>query len=129
MFFALYTAQDEKREAGSFGEGALRPDSGWDWTSPGPDVAQGKSDRLLHGGKVERLAETYYRTGDLLTGSNLALKAANIRDRLLLRRRPTMLLILSAEVRPDHPPAEALARFRQATGDPGAWMDHVAAVR
>lgn len=129
VFFALYAAQDEGREAGGFGEGALRPESGWDWTSPGPDVAQGKSDRLLHGGKVERLAETYYRTGDLLTGSNLALKAANIRDRLLLRRRPTMLLILSAEVRPDHPPAEALARFRQATGDPGAWMDHVAVVR
>ena len=129
VFLALYSAQDEGREAGGFGEGALRPDSGWDWTSPGPDIAQGKSDRLLHAGRVERLAETYYRTGDLLTGSNLALKAANIRDRLLLRRRPTMLLILSAEAQPARPPADALNRFRQSTGDPGAWMDRVAAVR
>lgn len=129
VFFALYATQEEGREAGGFGEGALRPDSGWNWTSAGPAVPHGRSERLIHGARVERLAETYYRTGDLLTGSNLALKAANIRDRLLLRREPTMLLILSAESRPGEPAAAALTRFRTATGDTGAWMDRMAAVR
>ncbi len=129
VFFALYAAQDEGREAGGFGEGALRPDSGWNWTSTGPALADGRSDRLVHSDSVERLAETYYRSGDLLTGSNIALKAANIRDRLLLRRVPTMLLILSAEARPGEPAAEALTRFRAATGDTGTWMDRMAQVR
>ena len=129
VFFALYAAQDEGREAGGFGEGALRPDSGWNWTSAGPAVPDGKSDRLVHVDRAERLAETYYRTGALLTGSNIALKAANIRDRLLLRREPTMLLILSTENRPDRPAAEALTRFRAATGETGAWMDRMARLR
>ncbi|HQD99021.1 MAG TPA: exosortase A [Novosphingobium sp.] len=129
VFFALYSAQDEGREAGGFGEGALRPDSGWNWTSEGPDVPGGRTDRLVHVDRVERLAETYYRTDGLLTGSNTRLKAALIRDRLLLRREPTMMLILSAEVRPNQPASAALSRFRSAMGDTGAWMDRVAGLR
>jgi hypothetical protein len=38
---------------------------------------------LLATGPLGRLAETTYRTGDLTTGSNLRLKLANIRDRVL----------------------------------------------
>jgi EpsI family protein len=129
VFFALYSAQDEGREAGGFGEGALRPDSGWNWTSEGPDVPGGRTDRLVHVDRVERLAETYYRTDGLLTGSNTRLKAALIRDRLLLRRETTMMLILSAEVRPNQPASAALSRFRSAMGDTGAWMDRVAGLR
>src|SRR5690606_9199251 len=38
VFFALYSAQGEGREAGGFGQGALTPDSGWSWHSPGPRI-------------------------------------------------------------------------------------------
>jgi EpsI family protein len=128
VFVALYAAQDEGREAGGFGEGALTPDSGWAWLAPGSAVPEAKSDRLLGPGGVERLAETRYRTGALLTGSNLRLKLANIHDRLRLRARPTMMLILSAEQRRGSDPAAWLRAFRASAGPLEPWMDRIAGV-
>ena len=126
--FALYANQGEEREAGGFGQGALIPDSEWAWRSAGPALGDGRVERLSAPG-VERVAATWYRSGNLVTGSNLRLKLGNIADRLLLRRNPTATLILSAEERPGHPASRALERFVAATGEPGAWMDRVAANR
>lgn len=129
VFVALYPIQSEGREASGFGEGALPPDSAWAWNSAGPAVPDGKSDLLRAHGSTERLAETYYRNGELLTGSGLKLKLATIADRLLLRREPTIMLILSAEEVGDAQGEDALNRFRQATGPLGPWMDRIAALR
>lgn len=130
VFLALYSSQGEGRKAGGFGQGALIPDSPWQWQSPGPEADGAKSDRLLAPGRVERLAETWYRTGDLTTGSNAHLKHANMADRLLLRARPTTMLILSAEERTGQPPAaQSIETFRRSTGTPGPWMDRIADIR
>ena len=129
VFYALYSAQSEGREAGGFGQGAMITESDWSWTSDGPSAAPARSDRLIAGGKIERLALTYYRTGKLLTGSNAQLKLANIADRLLLRPRPTVMLILSAEQRPGRSAAAALGAFRQTIGEPGQWMDRIGQAR
>lgn len=129
VFFALYAAQGEGREAGGFGQGALMPGNDWSWTANGPSVAGGRSERLIGRGKVERLAETYYRTGDILTGSNASLKLAAMRDRLLLRERATAMLILSAETRPGQPAEATITSFRQSVGPLDAWMDRIAQVR
>jgi len=126
VFYALYAAQGPGKKAGGFGEGALPPDSGWSWQAPGPDVAGAHSDRLLAGGPTERLAQTSYKIGDLVTGSNARLKLANIVDRLLLRRRATMMLILSAEEGGAFRAADSLAAFRASVGPMGDWMDGVA---
>ncbi|MFT4025971.1 MAG: exosortase A [Novosphingobium sp.] len=126
VFFALYASQDEGKEAGGFGEGALTPGTSWAWLSPGPDFAEAKSDRLLGAGRHGRLAETTYRSGDVVTGSNLRLKLANISDRLRLKARPTALLILSSE----EPHAEtSLRAFRRSVGPLGEWMDRVGGLR
>ncbi len=129
VFLALYSAQRPGKKAAGFGEGALPPEGAWSWHSPGREVAGGKSDRLLGPGRNLRLAETYYRTGGLLTGSAARLSLAAMQDRLLLRARPATLLILSAEERPGKPADQSLAAFRQSTGPLGTWMDRVAAVR
>ncbi len=133
VFYALYSSQNEGREAGGYGEGALRPDSPWAWVALGTDIPQAKTDRLIADGRIERLTETYYRTGSLLTGSNVRLKFANIGDRLLLHPRPTMVLILSAEeskLAGSEASREAnLAAFRQAAGPLDAWMDRLARLR
>jgi exosortase A len=125
VFYALYSAQTEGKEAGGFGEGALRPDSGWSWTSDGPPVAHAKSERLLHNGATPRLALTWYRSGNVLTGSNIRLKLGNIGDRLLLRARPTATLILSSEQSIGNDPASALGSFRSSVGEIGPWMDRI----
>lgn len=129
VFVALYSAQAEGKEAGGYGEGALRQDSDWAWQGDGPPAPAAKSERLLAQGRVERIAQTWYRSGALLDGSNARLKLTNIADRLLLRARPTMTLILSAEAHPGHDPAQALAAFRLSTGDLAPWMDRIAQVR
>ncbi|MDP3906089.1 exosortase A [Novosphingobium sp.] len=129
VFLALYGNQTDGKEAGAFGEGALRPDSDWVWHSAGAPAAGAKTDWLRAGTDVNRLAHTYYRTGDLLAGSNARLKLANITDRLRLRAAPTMQLIVSAEQTGDQDAAATLASFRQSTGDPGEWMDRIAQLR
>ena len=127
--FALYAGQGEGREAGGFGEGAVTPDGDWAWAAPAPPIADGRAERLEAPGPVQRLAVTWYRTGDATTGSNLRLRLAAIADKLLLRRRATAALIVSAEEHPERPAREAVERFFAAAGDPGAWMDRVAATR
>lgn len=129
VFYALWSSQSEGREAGGFGQGALVPDSGWAWQGEGAPVANGQSERLLGKGTVERLAQTHYRSGALLTGSNMDLKLANIADRLLLRRRTTAILILSAERGPGQSPEDAISRFRAAIGPVGPWMDRLGSGR
>lgn len=125
VFYALYGAQGDGREAGGFGQGALMPNSTWAWASPGPAIGGGKSDRLMSGGTLERYALTWYRTGSLLTGSNMRLKVANISDRLILRARPTAMLIISVEAAPGQDPVSAIQAFLAAIGDPGPWMDRI----
>jgi exosortase A len=129
VFIALYAAQGTGRKAAGSGEGALRSDFGWSWQAPGPAIGWGKSDRLLGPGRTSRLAYTAYRTGDLLTGSAARLSLANLQDRLLLRARPTTMLILSAEEHPGKSAQQSLAAFRKSTGPLDGWMDRIAALR
>lgn len=120
---ALYAAQGEGREAGAFGQGALPADTEWRWHSgtSAPDGTPGE--RLQAMGVHRRVAETWYATGDWAGTSRLQLKLRSLRDRLLLRARPTAMLILSAEERPGTDPAAAIADFRAAAGGAGEWMD------
>jgi exosortase A len=129
VFLALYSVQREGLEAGGFGQGALPEEQGWSWLAPGPAAGPARVDRLLSDKGTARLAETYYRSGDLLTGSNARLKLALVADRLLLRPRPTMLLILSSEEDGRDSAGESLAAFRRSAGPLDGWMDRVAALR
>jgi exosortase A len=129
LSFALYAKQGDGKEAGGFGEGAQPLGSPWAWEEPGPHFANGKSDVIQAPGPVHRLAVTWLRTDDLLTGSNARLKLANMRDRLLLRARPTMTLILSAEAGYGPPPDTAIRAFLAATGPVDALMDRMARIR
>lgn len=129
VFVAVYASQGEGREASGFGEGALPQNSAWAWLAPGPADGGAKSDRLLAEGRVQRLALTWYRTGALTTGSDVGLRLATMQDRVLLRARPTTVLILSAEERKEHPAHDAIAAFRHAAGPLDQWMDRMAGVR
>jgi exosortase A len=126
VFLAIYSGQAEGREAGAFGEGAIARDGGWAWLSPGPAMASARVERLLGPGRLSRLAATTYRTGDLLTGSNLRLKLAMTADRLRLKARPRLVLILSAEGKDA---GEALRAFRTSAGPLGPWMDRASGLR
>ncbi|MXP14251.1 exosortase A [Altererythrobacter confluentis] len=129
VFVALYAAQDDGREASAAGEGALVPGTQWRWLDTGPVIAGANSDYLLADGHVKRLARTSYRSGNVLTDSAVRLKLAAMVDRMMLRRQPTMMLILSAEDQGGADAAASIAKFRQAMGDEGEWMDRIAGLR
>jgi len=129
VFFALYSAQDDARDASAYGQGALVPETAWRWLEPGSGSDEAAGDVLLAEGRLLRLAQTTYRTGDLTTGSAAMLKLATMRDRLLLRGRPTATLILSVEGRPASEGAQVIAAFTDSIGDRGGWMDRIAGLR
>jgi exosortase A len=126
--YALYAAQNDGREAGGFGQGAIPLGGGWAWESSPPAISGGHADRIQTAGPVHRLAETFYRSGPLFTGSNTRLKLENIVDRLLLRERTTAALIVSAEDGvPGQPDADQSIRaFLASAGPVDAWMDRAA---
>ena len=126
LFFALYAAQEEGREAGAIGEGALMPESSWRWHSPGPDMGEGISDRMQSGGQVQRLALTVYRHRWTTTSSVMQLKLSNLRDRLTFSPHPTMMVIVSSQDGGPIPAEEAITGFLQSTGDLHLWIDRVA---
>jgi exosortase A len=127
--YALYASQGEGREAGGFGQGTVPLGSKWAWEASGPAFADFTSDRIQAPGPVRRLAVTTYRTGALTTDSNARLRLEAMADRLLLRRRPTEVLIVSSEDGTSAPPEQSVRAFLSAAGPVGGWMDRVAKLR
>jgi exosortase A len=128
VFYALYSSQGEGREAGGFGEGALRPGSDWAWQADADPIAGADGERLLGEGRLGRVAQTWYRSGTMLSGNNAHLKLTAMAGRLTLRAHPTMLLIISTEDLPGKPADPAIRAFVRAAGPLGPWMDRVGGV-
>lgn len=127
LSYALYAVQGEGHEAAGFGQGALPLGSRWAWERPGPALDAARSDIIQAPGPEHRLCATWYRSGALLTGSNLALRIDTMVNHLLLRRRAVAVLILSTPVVPGADDgADTLRRFLRATGPVDAWIDHFA---
>lgn len=126
VFFAYYARQVEGSEASAYGEGAFDPQTEWRWLSPAVAPAEATGEVLLARGRVKRVAQTSYRTGNLTTGSAARLKLATMATQVMLRPRPTLLLILSVEERPGEDGTAVIAAFRRSIGDQGGWMDRVA---
>jgi len=125
VFLALYSSQGNGREPGGFGQGAMPPDSGWSWHSPGPKFAQGKSEVLRGDNGSLRLAVTWYASGNLITGSNMKLKLHSMADKLRLTERPAMLLIISSVGRSESGDEQSIAAFMHDAGPPRQWMDRL----
>ncbi len=128
VVYALYAAQSEGREAGSAGQGALPVDSDWRWLSATTAHDGVAGERIQALGTHRRVAETWFRMGDWSGGSLLRLKLLTMRDRLFLRARPTVMLILSAEERQGDEGTQAIADFRSSTDDLNEWMDRARGV-
>lgn len=126
IFLARYALLGGESDPGAPGEGALVPDTPWRWMSGGVDDDGAKVDQLFALGRIRRMAFTWYRHGDLLTGSPADLKFEVIKDRFTMQARPTTMLIISAVEAPSVDPAVAIAAFIESTGPLGPWIDRIA---
>lgn len=126
VVYALYAAQEDGREAGSFGEGALPEGTEWRWLAAVDAPSNAAGDRLQALGTHQRVAYTWFRHGDWTGNSRLRLKLENMQDRLFAEPKPTIMLILSAEDTPTQDAQETLSAFLQSTAPQPEWMDAVA---
>lgn len=130
VFYALYEAQGDGRKAGGYREGALPPSgSGWAWLRPGMPLSEGFGERILAQGEVERLAVTWYKNGSVITSSDSRLRLENMKNRILLRAEPTMMLIISAEEQGDHSAEASIKAFIQSAGPIDSLMQNLAQAR
>ncbi len=128
VIFALYAAQEDGREAGAFGEGALPDGTEWRWLASVAAPMDARGDRLQALGTHQRVAYTWFRHGEWTGSSRLQLKLANMQDRLLGDPEPTIMLILSAEDTASRDAQDTLAAFLQSTAPLPEWMDAVASL-
>jgi exosortase A len=96
LAIAVYARQDEGRELIGFGQGAAPPGSGWTWSADAPAPPGGRAERIAARGAMREVV-SFYRVGDILTGSPAAVKLATIRTRLAGGPQRAVAVLVSAE--------------------------------
>lgn len=129
VFAALYDGQSEGREITGYGQGALDPEGPWSWVEPGPPLAGGRADVIAGPGRVVRDVATFYRVGDVQTGSNIAIRLESLTARLLRRSQSAMILIVAAERSGDGSARAAIDALLDDAGGPRKLADAVLAGR
>ncbi|WP_017670533.1 exosortase A [Blastomonas sp. AAP53] len=127
VYAALYDGQSEGREITAYGQGALDPLAAWSWVESGPSVGDGKADVITGPGRAVRDVATFYRVGDIVTGSNLAIRLESLKARLLRRSQSAMILIVSAERGGDGSARPAIDALLRDAGGARALSDTVLA--
>ncbi len=84
LAIAIYGGQGAGREMVGYGQGAVDgPRGRWAWTDNQPSPAGGQAFRMTGPGGVVREAITFYRVGDIMTGSEIRVKIETLKARFL----------------------------------------------
>ncbi|HWT12820.1 MAG TPA: exosortase A [Allosphingosinicella sp.] len=102
LVVAVFADQREGGELVGFGQGT---DERWAWTSDAPAPPGGRAERIASW-RVVREVLTFYRVGDVLTGSAFRVKLETMKVRLFGGRRQAVAVLVSAPA----PAASASAR-------------------
>ena len=93
----VFASQSEGRELVGFGQGAVEPDTGaWAWTANAEPPPGGRAERIASNG-VAREVLSFYRVGDVLTGSGVEVKLETLKTRLLGGPQRAVAILVSAE--------------------------------
>ena len=97
LAIVLFATQREGRELVGFGQGAVEPDTGaWAWTADAAAPPNGRAERIASNG-VAREVLSFYRVGDVLTGSGVEVKLETLKTRLLGGPQRAVAILVSAE--------------------------------
>lgn len=105
LAIAVFARQSEGHQLVGFGQGAVTPLGRWAWTADGPAPPDGRAERIASHG-VARDVVSFYRVGDVLTGSQMGVKLETLKVRLLGGPPRAVAVMVSAQA----PAAEASAR-------------------
>jgi EpsI family protein len=93
---AVFARQGEGRELVGYGQGATGPESDWAWTAPAAAPDRGTAEQIASHG-VTREVASFYRVGDILTGSALEVKLQTMKTRLFGGPQRAVAVLVSAE--------------------------------
>lgn len=96
LAIAIYASQSEGRELVGYGQGAVPPGSRWAWTDDQSAPPGGRAFRIIGPGGVVRDVVSFYRVGDILTGSDMRVKAETLKVRLLGGPKRAVAIIVTA---------------------------------
>jgi exosortase A len=96
----VFARQGEGRELVGYGQGAADEDGAWSWTGEAPAPADGKAERIGSHGKVREVV-SFYRVGDIVTGSATRVKLETVRVRLLGGPQRAVAVLVAAEAPAD----------------------------
>jgi exosortase A len=102
---AVFARQSEGRELVGFGQGAVTPNGRWAWSADAAPPPGGRAERIASHG-VAREVLSFYRIGNVLTGSQMGVKLETMKVRLLGGPQRAVAVLVSAEA----PAAETSAR-------------------
>jgi exosortase A len=129
LAIAYFARQEEGRELVGFGQGAVGPGSDWAWTADAPAPANGRAERLASHGELREVV-SFYRVGDILTGSGARVKLETMKVRLIGGPQRAVAVLVSAGPQPGGAVArEAIDGFVDALGPVEAFTDRLAAGR
>jgi exosortase A len=123
---AVYASQHEGRELVGFGIGAIRENDRWVKIEDLGPVRRGAALRMTGPGRVEREVVTWYRVGDVLTGSDKRVKLETLKAKLLGGNQAAIAVLLSAEQGSDQSAHAAIQDFLGALGRVEALADRMA---
>jgi exosortase A len=126
LAIAAYADQAEGREIVGYGQGAIDPQADWGWTDDTAAPADGRAFRISAPGPLVREVATFYRIGDVTTGSGARVKLETLKVRLLGGRQRAVALLVSAEQpTPGVSARPQIDAFLHSLGDPGMVADGI----
>ncbi len=126
LAIVVFARQSEGRELVGYGQGAADEDGAWSWTGEAPAPADGKAERIGSHGKVREVA-TFYRVGDIVTGSKARVKLETVRVRLLGGPQRAVAVLVAAEAPADGlSPRPAIDSFLKSLGPVEPLADRAA---
>lgn len=93
---AVFARQSERRELVGYGQGAAPPGGAWAWTGDSAAPADGRAERIASHG-VNREVVSFYRVGDIVTGSAAEVKLETLKVRLLGGPQRAVAVLVSAQ--------------------------------
>jgi exosortase A len=96
LAIAVFARQAEGRELVGYGQGAAPPEGAWAWTAPAAAPANGTAELIASHGATREVV-SFYRVGDIVTGSGMAVKLETMKVRMLGGRQRAVAVLVSAE--------------------------------
>jgi EpsI family protein len=101
LYVAVFAHQAEGRELVGYGHGAVDPDSGWAWVDNRAAPPDGRAIRIQTAGPgatpVVREVVTFYRVGQITTGSEPRVKLETLKVHLVGGPQRAVAVLVSAE--------------------------------